>query len=105
MKKFYLATSAAAALTVFLSYGEAGGPGPGSLGVAAAAAAQEGGAEQLRRYISQQVGGLQNLTVPDEAHLPQPLLPDGTPDPLYLYRRAMMNGSTRNRGCFPAHIR
>lgn len=82
MKKLYLATSAAAALTVFLSHGEAGGPGPGSLGVATAAA-QGGGAEQLRRYISQQVGGLQNLIVPDEAHLPQPLLPDGTPDPLY----------------------
>jgi DNA replication protein DnaC len=23
----------------------------------------------------------------------------------YLYRRAMMNGSTRNRGCLPAHVR
>jgi len=23
----------------------------------------------------------------------------------YLYQRAMMNGSTRNRGCFPAHVR
>jgi len=22
----------------------------------------------------------------------------------YLYRRAMMNGSTRNQGCFPAHV-
>ena len=22
----------------------------------------------------------------------------------YLYRRAMMNGPTRNRGCFPAHV-
>ncbi len=52
MKKFYLATSAAAALTVLLSYGEAGGPGPGSLGVAPASAAQGGGAEQLRQYIS-----------------------------------------------------
>ncbi len=23
---------------------------------------------------------------------------------LYLYRCAMMNGSARNRGCFPAHV-
>jgi len=23
---------------------------------------------------------------------------------LYVYRRAMMNGSARNRGCFPAHV-
>jgi len=23
----------------------------------------------------------------------------------YVYRRAMMNGSARNRGCFPAHVR
>jgi len=22
----------------------------------------------------------------------------------YLFRRAMMNGSTRNQGCFPAHV-
>lgn len=23
----------------------------------------------------------------------------------YVYRRAMIDGSTRNRGCFPAHVR
>ena len=36
-------------------------------------------ARQLRRFIDRQVGGIEKLMVPDEAHLPQPLLPDGTP--------------------------
>lgn len=53
------------------------------LAITVAAAAQEGGGERLRRYIDQQVDGIQKLVVPDEAHLPQPVLPDGTPDPLY----------------------
>jgi len=35
-------------------------------------------ARQLRRFIDHQVGGIQKLMVPDEAHLPQPRLPDGT---------------------------
>src|SRR6266849_4013147 len=33
---------------------------------------------QLRRFIDEQVGGIQKLVVPDDAHLPQPRLPDGT---------------------------
>ncbi len=33
---------------------------------------------QLRQFIDQQVGGLQKLVVPDDAHLPQARLPDGT---------------------------
>jgi cytochrome c peroxidase len=40
--------------------------------------AQDDRAEQLRQFIAAQVGGLQNLTVPDEAHLPTPRYPDGT---------------------------
>lgn len=35
-------------------------------------------AEELRQYIAQQVGGLDKLIVPDDAHLPPPRLPDGT---------------------------
>jgi hypothetical protein len=40
---------------------------------------------QLRQYIGQQVGSIDKLQVPDEAHLPQPRLPDGTltADPRY----------------------
>jgi len=33
---------------------------------------------QLRQFIDGQVGGIQKLVVPDDAHLPQPRLPDGT---------------------------
>jgi len=83
MKKIHCSTSSAAALAVALLYCGAGGPGPASVGVAVAAPAEDGGAEQLRQYIDQQVGGLQKFVVPDEAHLPQPLLSDGTPDPRY----------------------
>jgi cytochrome c peroxidase len=35
-------------------------------------------AAELRRYIGQQVGGIDKLKVPDDAHLPPPRLPDGT---------------------------
>lgn len=39
---------------------------------------------QLRRFIAQQVGGLDKLMVPaTDADIPTPLLPDGTVDPLY----------------------
>jgi cytochrome c peroxidase len=39
---------------------------------------------QLRRFIDQQVGGIEKLMVPAEnADLPQPRLPDGTPDPFF----------------------
>ncbi len=33
---------------------------------------------QLRRFIDEQVGGIQKLLVPDNDQLPQPRLPDGT---------------------------
>ncbi len=33
---------------------------------------------QLRQFIGEQVGGIQKLMVPDDAHLPQARLPDGT---------------------------
>lgn len=41
-------------------------------------------AEQLRRFVGEQVGGIDTLIVPaDNADIPQPLLPDGTPDPFF----------------------
>jgi len=49
-------------------------------------AAQDDGNSPLqsRQFIYQQVGGIEKLMVPaDIADLPQPLLPDGTPDPLF----------------------
>ncbi len=54
---------AGAALAVFLLCG----------GVATTQEDQS--ASQLRQYIDQQVGGLQKLVVPDDAHLPQARLP------------------------------
>lgn len=42
------------------------------------AAAQNIDPAQLRQFIGGQVGGIQRLMVPDDAHLPQPRLPDGT---------------------------
>src|SRR5258708_13195875 len=36
---------------------------------------------QLRRFIDEQVGGIQKLKVPDNAPLPQAPLPDATPTP------------------------
>lgn len=58
------------------------------IGVAAlrrgTAAAQEEGPPQLRRFIEQQVGGLQKLTVPaNNDDLPQPRLANGSPDPQF----------------------
>lgn len=41
------------------------------------------GSIQLREMIGARVGGLQRLMVPDEAFLPQPRLPNGTPDPMF----------------------
>src|SRR5260370_13624385 len=38
----------------------------------------ENGPTQLRRFIDEQVGGIQKLKVPDNDHLPQARLPDGT---------------------------
>ena len=41
-------------------------------------------AAELRDFISEQVGGLENLIVPtDDADLPQPLLEDGSVDPFF----------------------
>ncbi len=72
-----------AALAVFLL-------GSGFVALRAGAAAQdqtaeqarqfdnEESAKQLRGFIDQQVGGIQKLLVPDDAHLPQARLPDGT---------------------------
>src|SRR6266446_5074528 len=42
------------------------------------ASAQDDSAVRLRQFIGEQVGGIQKLVVPDDAHLPQPRLPDGT---------------------------
>lgn len=48
------------------------------------AAAQGGSPSQLRRFIGQQVGGLQKLMVPaHDADLPQPRLADGSLDPFF----------------------
>jgi cytochrome c peroxidase len=53
-------------------------------GVAAHGDERGGSPEQLRRFIDQQVGGLDKLKVPaDDAALPQPRLPDGSPDPFF----------------------
>ena len=42
------------------------------------ASAQGDSPIQLRQFIGEQVGGIQKLMVPDDAHLPPPRLPDGT---------------------------
>ena len=48
-----------------------------------AAIAQDSSPAQLRRFIDQQVGGIEKLMVPaDDSKLPQPLLADGRPDPV-----------------------
>src|SRR5213593_484561 len=45
------------------------------------AAAQGNSPTQLRRFIDQQVGGIEKLMVPaDDADLPQPGLANGSPD-------------------------
>lgn len=51
---------------------------------AGAAAAQGNSPAQLRRFIDQQVGGIEKLIVPSrDADLPQPRLADGRPDPFF----------------------
>jgi cytochrome c peroxidase len=48
------------------------------------AAAQGNSSTQLRRFIDQQVGGIEKLIVPGrDADLPQPRLADGRPDPFF----------------------
>jgi hypothetical protein len=48
------------------------------------AAAQGNSPTQLRQFIDQQVGGIEKLMVPaNDADLPQPRLPDGSPDPFF----------------------
>jgi cytochrome c peroxidase len=48
------------------------------------AAAQGNSSTQLRRYIDQQVGGIQKLMVPaHNSELPQPRLANGNPDPQF----------------------
>jgi cytochrome c peroxidase len=48
------------------------------------AAAQENSPTQLRQFIDQQVGGINKLIVPgQDADLPQPKLPNGSPDPRF----------------------
>ena len=48
------------------------------------AAGQGNSPTQLRRFIDQQVGGIQKLMVPaHDADLPQPRLANGSPDPLF----------------------
>src|SRR6266446_8447472 len=42
------------------------------------ASAQDNSPTQLRQFIGGQVGGIQKLMVPDDAHLPQARLPNGT---------------------------
>jgi cytochrome c peroxidase len=45
---------------------------------------QDSSPAQLRRFIDQQVGGINKLTVPaNDAGLPQPQLSDGSPDPRF----------------------
>ena len=53
------------------------------------AAAQGTSPAQLRRFIDQQVGGIQKLMVPaHDADLPQPRLADGRPDPFFAITEA-----------------
>jgi len=72
------------------THGSSGGPFRVALPIAlsllcgAVAAAQSSGPSQLRRFIDQQVGGLEKLMVPaHDADLPQPRLPNGSPDPQF----------------------
>src|SRR6266478_9482294 len=61
---------AAGALAIFLLC-SGFGPAQGGHGT-------ENSPTQLRRFIDETVGGIQTLMVPDDAHLPQARLPDGT---------------------------
>ncbi len=48
------------------------------------AAAQGDSPTQLRQFIDEQVGGIQKLVVPaNDSDLPQPRLPNGSPDPFF----------------------
>ncbi len=48
------------------------------------ASAEGNSPTQLRQFIGEQVGGVQKLTVPaNDADLPQPRLPNGSPDPFF----------------------
>jgi cytochrome c peroxidase len=65
-------------------------PARGAVAVAAAllcaavTADEAAGPVQLRRFVDQQVGGIDKLKVPaDDADLPQPRLADGSLDPLF----------------------
>jgi hypothetical protein len=52
--------------------------------VSSIVAAQGNSSTQLRRYIDQQVGGIQKLMVPaHNTELPQPRLANGNPDPQF----------------------
>ena len=54
------------------------------LSASGGAAAQGTSAAQLRRYIDEQVGGIQKLMVPaHNGEIPQPRLPNGSPDPQF----------------------
>jgi len=91
VKKVYLSISTASAITFLLLWGGPNRSGHGRLPVVAAAQDEDStesrreNAGELRRYIGLQVGGLEKLMVPDDAHLPPARLPDGTitNDPLY----------------------
>jgi len=49
-----------------------------------AASAHDNGPIPLRQFIDRQVGGIEKLMVPEkDADLPQPRLPDGSPDPRF----------------------
>jgi cytochrome c peroxidase len=53
-------------------------------GAEQASAAQGSSPTQLRRFIDQQVGGIEKMRVPaTNAELPQPRLADGSPDPFF----------------------
>lgn len=55
-----------------------------ALGCCGVAAAQGNSPPRLREFIDQQVGGVHKLMVPaNDADLPQPRLPDGSPDPFF----------------------
>jgi hypothetical protein len=69
----FLVRSGAAALAVFLLCGGAIAAQDES-----ASESRRESATELRQYIGQQVGRLDKLIVPDDAHLPPPRLPDGT---------------------------
>lgn len=54
------------------------------IGVSSLAAAQGNSSNQLRRFIGEQVGGIQKLMVAaKDTDLPQPRLPNGQPDPVF----------------------